>query len=373
MVFKVIRELYLSQYFPLNFSVRNMQPNILLMCKLMFATLCVHGFVGYIEDPHIPFIPFFDVFLNYPNVFKFTFKSLFVCSGIFLLFNFKPRTMSLILGATLIIILLSSKPLFRNHLFICGCAFLLAGLLNKNDFPWLLFIQLSLVYFGAVINKIFQIDWWNGEFMHNWLVNARDNQIFIYASDLLPDMLLAKLLSWFSMLIEFCIAVSLLFKSKHYLVVWIILLFHTSLYTLTAFRFGHFYEDIVIFLLIFINWPSREIKISFNKSRKPYVLKIMNILNFSRTFNFKEKTMPSQKWVETKIEDKIVSNWHALKLFLIYSTNFYIFLFFLDLLVRYLFNYFLMDVIHISLTWLVILFFIPLLLYKKNKKSALGV
>ncbi len=47
----------MRSYFPLNFSVEGMQPNILLMCKLMFVMLILYGFVGYIEDPHVPYIP----------------------------------------------------------------------------------------------------------------------------------------------------------------------------------------------------------------------------------------------------------------------------------------------------------------------------
>jgi hypothetical protein len=356
-------------YFPLNFSVADMQPNILLMCKLLFILLCAHGFLSYIEDPYIPFIKTFDLFLSYPNIFKITFKTLFLFSGLSLLFNFKPRAMSIILGSSLFIILLASKSLFRNHLFICACAFLLAGLSNKNEFPWLLYFQLSLVYFGAVLNKVVQIDWWNGQFIYNWLVNARENQLFIKVSDVFPEMWLAKILSWSSMLIEFSISIFILVKKRHFLVAWVIILFHTILYTMTAFRFGHFYEDIVIILLIFINWPSGIIQISSKNVISPFVRKSFNFFNFSKKFHLINNVLSNKNWLEIKIEDKTVSNWHAFRLFLLYSTNFYIFLFLLDLLVRFMFNGFLMNFIHISLTWLCILFFIPLLFGKKIKKN----
>ena len=192
--------------------------------------------------------------------------------------------MSIILGSSLFIILLASKSLFRNHLFICACAFLLAGLSNKNEFPWLLYFQLSLVYFGAVLNKVVQIDWWNGQFIYNWLVNARENQLFIKVSDVFPEMWLAKILSWSSMLIEFSISIFILVKKRHFLVAWVIILFHTILYTMTAFRFGHFYEDIVIILLIFINWPSGIIQISSKNVISPFVRKSFNFFNFSSRY-----------------------------------------------------------------------------------------
>lgn len=357
----------MTQYFPLNFSVESMQPNILLMCKLLFLVLCVYGFVGYIDDPYIPYIHQLDFFLNYPNVFKTLFKSIFVLSGILLLFNIRTRAAAIILGSSVIIILLSSKPLFRNHLFICGCVFLIAGFTNKNSYPWLLFIQFSLVYLGAFVNKVSQIEWWNGQFMYNWLANARENLFFIYTSRLFPEMLLAKLLSWFAMLTELGITVLFFFKKQHRNVGWVILLFHTVLYSITAFRFGHFYEDIVIMLLIFVHWPSEAILVSFNKDMSPQVKRYFRLLSFSKTFEFSTKAILSDDWFQIKKESKIFTNWKALRLFLLYSTNFYVFLFFLDLFIRYLFNGFIMDFIHITLTWVIILFFLPLLLKKKPK------
>ncbi len=356
-------------YFPLNFSVEGMQPNILLMCKLMFVMLILYGFVGYIEDPHVPYIPQLDVFLNFPNVFKVTFKSIFLVSGILLLFNIKPKTMAIVLGSSIIIILLASKPLFRNHLFICGCVFLLAGCTHKNSYPWLLFVQLSLVYLGAFINKIFQIDWWNGQFMHNWLVNARENQIFIYTAGLLPDMWLAKVMSWSAMLTEITISILLFFRNKHQLTVWMILLFHSVLYTMTAFRFGHFYEDIIIILLIFINWKSEAIQVRFNRGLSPIIKKSISFLNFSKTFEFANDKTLNKAWLEVKSEGEIFTNWKALRLFLFYSTNFYVFLFFLDLLIRFMFNGYMMDVLHIVFTWIFILFFIPFLFKIRVKKK----
>lgn len=359
----------LSPFFSLKFVDTGMKPNHLLICKLIFILLVVHGFYKHINDPYIPFVPFLDEFNNFPNVFKNTLRTLFVMSGIFLLFNFKVRLMSFILGLIISLTLLASKAEFTNHYFICACVFLLMGIIDKKQSSWLLFVQLSLVYFGAVINKVFQVDWWNGEFMHNWLVNARENQIFIYVSSLFPEMWLAKLLSWGAMFTELSVAVLILFKKKHSLVVWMILLFHTCLYTLTAFRFGHFYEDILIILLIFINWPSDTIQVTFKKEDLSFIRKPFYFFNFNGTFRLTNKVLSNKNWLEVIVGDKTVQNWHALRLFLLYSTNFYIFLFVLDLLIRFMFNGFLMDFIHISVTWICILFFIPLLYKNKAQKD----
>jgi len=364
-----MKHFYTSHYFPLNFLVADMQPNILLMCKLFFLLLCAHGFVGYIEDPYIPFIQLLDVFSNYPNVFKITLKSLFLCSGILLLFNVKPRAMSIILGCAVILILLSSKSLFRNHLFICGCAFLLAGLSNKKGLHWLLYIQLSLVYFGAVTNKIFDIAWWNGDFMHNWLVYARENQLFILVSDFFPEMWLAKILSWSSMVIELTIAVLILIKKRHLLVAWIILLFHSILYTMTFFRFGHFYEDIVIILFIFLIWPKEKLKVYLNKEISLFFKQILNFFFNNSDIIYEDNSRSNKEyWLKVKTDKMTRINGNAFSYLLQFTPNFYLTLFLVDLIIRFLFNGVLMHVIHLSILWICILFFIPKF-WKRNTIS----
>lgn len=357
-----------SPYFPLNFNVENMQPNILLMCKLLFLLLVAHGFLGYLSDPFLPFFRPLDTILNYPDVFKFSIKSLFLVSGLLLLFNVRPRTMSLILGSTLIIMLLASKPMFRNHLFICGCAFLLAGLTSKKELPWLLYLQLSIVYFGAATNKIFEPDWWGGQFMHNWLVNSQENQFYLSVSGLLPQMWFAKVLSWSSMLIEFTIAVLLLIRKKHLLAVWAIILFHSLLYSMTLFRFGHFFEDIVIILLIFLIWPSPKSEVYINKTVLPFFRPIVKLYFLNSKVVFEQNQLNiCDYWLRIKSGNRILYNKKALAFLLKFTPNFYVSLFFLDQTIRFLFNGTMMHTIQVSLMWLCILFFLPI---EFNRKKA---
>jgi hypothetical protein len=362
-IYKVVNPIFSFYYSPLNFNVNNMQVNILLMCKLLFVLLCFHGFINDISDPHIPFVLWLDKFNNYPNIFETIFKSLIIGSGTLLIFNYRVRMMCLILGVSVITVLISSKALFRNHLLICGCFFLLSGLLKKEDKPWLLYFQLSLIYFGAVINKVFQIDWWNGQFMYNWLYNARGNQVFIGLSNYIPGIVIAKAFSWASMLIETSIALSILRKQLHTITVWLILIFHTLLYTLTVFRFGHFYEDILIILLIFLNWPKGSIELN---SQLKIFTKLKKLGLFSNYIINKSNNHNS--FLSIKIEDCIFYKWHALRKLLLYNTNFYLLLFFIDFLIRFLFNGQLMDTIHIIITWFILLFFLLLMWYKKLDK-----
>ena len=371
---KTINTFTTSVYFPLRVTDTAMLPNILLLCKLGFIMLCLYGFVGKIDDPYIPFLTVFEHFQHIPNVYKVVTQNLFITAGILLLFNVRVRTMALLLGLTVILVLLSSKPVFRNHLFILGCFFFLAGLSDSKHDPWLLYIQFALIYIGAVINKAPQADWWSGQFMDNWLRYARENQTYITIASWLPDFMFAKLLSWSSMCIELTIAVLILNKSTQRFAVWAILIFHTLLYTLTLHRFGHFYEDIVLGLLIFLDWPKDKLLVAIDEHRFKGLKKLMVRLNFNTHIIYSSNTPKlDTHWLEIRTPETVTYNWSGLRTYLKYSSNFYILLFGLDFFtsytVRLLFNNEIMQFTQVVITWAGLLFFIPLLcnLLKRKK------
>jgi hypothetical protein len=276
--------------------------------------------------------------------------------------------MSILLGCSSILVILSSKSLFRNHLFICGCALLLAGLSDKKNPPWLLCVQLSLVYFGAVLNKVFETDWWSGQFIYNWLANSRENPFFIAVSGVLPDMWFAKILSWSSMLIELSIGMLILLRKRHLFVAWIIILFHSILYTMTFFRFGHFYEDIIIILLIFLIWPKEQATVYINVKIHVFLKKIFTFyFSNSEVIYIDNSTNKNNYWLKIKTDATSMTNKNALRHLLRFSPNFYLTLFFIDLIIRFLFNDVLMHVLHISILCISILFFIPRF-WKRNNK-----
>lgn len=360
---KMIEYFIRSPHNPLRFDTVEMRPNVLIMCKLLFSLLVIHRFYFIISDPYIPFFSFFDELKSDFNIFKIVLLSLFFTSGFFLFFNYKVRLMSVLLGLVIITAILASKPIFANHKFICGCLLLLAGLSNKKDEPWLIYIQLSIVYFGAAINKAFQVDWWNGSFMQNWMANSMENEMYITLASFLPTLLLAKILSFSTILIEFLISILILFRKKHTIIVFIILIFHTSLYTITTLRFGHFYENMLIALLVFLKWPKTNILVYINKNVRFYsVLKFLESMNY---FEIVHKS--SDSWLQIKYDSKMKQNFTALNDLLLYNPLFYMFLFALDIMVRVMLNGNLMHFVHMTLIWTCILYF--LIVSLKNRKS----
>lgn len=328
----------IQNHFPWYCQSPDMRSNLLVMCKLLWLLLVINGIWAYFSDPFIPFIRFLDAFRLYPGIFRGLLMTVFLGGGLGLLFNYRVREMTIILGLGILLFLLASKPAFRNHLFICACIFLLCGLSEKHREPWLLYTQMSLIYFGAALNKIWQLDWWNGQFMHNWLFNARDNAIYKGIHDLLPAHLTDHLFSLASICIELSIALLLLSKKRHKTAVWIILIFHTVLYTITGFRFGHFFEDIVIFLLVFLAIPDEPIQIWYRSKRSRPPALLLRFMDWNRQFRFIRMHQDADNWLQVGYTGHAEYNARALGKLVLYSPATYFGLLLADTAVRGLLN-----------------------------------
>ena len=362
-----------SSFFGLPFKVydTSMKPNLLLMCKILILLLYAHGFLFYLKDPFIPFIAQFDIFNDSPQVFEYLTKSLFFIFSLLLLFNVKVRSMAILLGLTIIISLIASKPLFRNHLFIVGCMFLLSGLSDKSKVPWLIYFQLSLVYFGALTNKAFELDWWSGQFMHNWLSNALENPLYINVSKMMPDLLLAKLISYTAMLSELLIGIFLIIPKLRFSAIAIILVFHTMLFTFTGESFGFFMEDILIILIAFLNWSKEQIIFKYKLKSMEKLIAIMGFLGWDNRVWYKKDASINNN-LELIKDDKSITGYSAIIQVLLNSPGFFYALLFIQLGIRALFNGIPKYLAMILFLWTFLLFLSPLFFSKfRLRKQAI--
>ena len=353
---------------PFQFEGTKLHPNVLLMCKLLVILMTAHHMFFKIADPFIPFIPALDWFNEYPNVFKYSLRAIYASSVFALLFNIKVRTAALVTGSVVILSIIASKPLFFNHTFICGCALFLAGLTNDKEPPYLLIFQLSLVYFGASINKFLEPDWWSGAFMDTWLGTARENPVYLYVSELLPELVFAKLLSYIAMITEFAIAVLILFKKTRNLTLWFIIIFHTTLFTLTSFRFGHFIESLAIVLLAFLNIPKEQLRISYKQQSLHPLKQFFTFLDRDKKQTWSDLPSENSHWLRLETKDKTLYNHEALKDIFLYTPNFFMLLIAIDMAMYIvLYNHrttlFVFNMIFI---WSMIFYFLPVKWLKKR-------
>lgn len=355
----------------------NMLPNLLLTNKLLFLLLVFNGFYALINDPFLPFISILDEFNYSPNLFKNSMRACFIIFGFMLLFNFKTRVSSITLGLVVILTLLSSKVLFRNHIFIVGCIFLLSGLSNSKGLPWLIIIQMSILYIGTSVNKIFEMDWWNGKFMDNWLGIAIENPIYMNVSNIFPELLLAKVLSWSVIFVELIIGILFLSNKWRSLGIWLIIVFHVSMFTLIHEKFGHFLQDLLLVLLVFLQWPKEKISVRYKSSL--ILSKFLKGLDWSNNFDWNKIDSGNKIWLEVSYKDQTNVNKSGIKSILTYSSGFYVLLLFIDQLESLLLTVvdisafrILIHLFYCILIWYLIYSFLPIkmvnrkLVYQKN-------
>lgn len=156
----------------------------------------------------LPYLPFLDSLDALPPLFYTFITVILIFSSLLILFkkgNY--LTLSLISGLIILFYILSSKPLFGNSTTFIACLLVLIGLFRGGSA--LFRIQISLLYLGAAINKMFAPDWWNGMYFDFFLRDVFD--VDLYQSWISKEnMLIAKGLGITTIFSEFLLGVIVL-------------------------------------------------------------------------------------------------------------------------------------------------------------------
>lgn len=306
-----------------------MRPNLLIMCKLLFLLLLLHSFPQTIGAPHIPFLPALDLLRYPPELFATLLKTSFFAAGFCLILNVRVRVAAVVLGLTVLLFIVASKPAYRNHILIVGCLFFLSGLHRRDEEPWLLQLQLSLIYFGAFLNKLLDVDWRTGEFMHHWLHTELQNPYYEFPFPFLPDQWFAFALSWMVILSEFSLMVCFLVRRWNNTGVGIALLMHLGFFIVVGRKiFGHFLEDILLAMLIFLHWPTTAMNVRVGHSIHNTIQRLLPYVNWDQQFRLGNPIAPDDgKWFEISYDNRMINNSAGILQFLKYNAAFYVFLF----------------------------------------------
>jgi len=236
--------------------------------------------------------------------------------------NFRVRLFCIILGITLLIVALSSIISYRNGKVFCGFILLLSGLHKKGETPWLLRLQVGIVYFGSGLNKLFEPDWLSGQYFEHWMHHIMTHPKYILMASWLRPMTLSKTTSWLSIVIEFFICFGLFSRRYFILAAWTGILFHLGSILLTWTDFGIFGAAILSSYLVFIQWPDK-ININYNARTKHHNLlkKIFRSIDFDDRFIWEAD---STKKLSVKINQNFYTGFIALKKCILYSPIFYL-------------------------------------------------
>jgi len=239
---------------PLQIRGTALPPNLLLAARLITLCFIGTGQILHLSSHFLPFVPFFEQ-LGSPAVFHWTLTAAFLFGAVLLFSTRWSRIACLLLSSVLFVSLLSSRMYFENNRTFCACLLLLIGLSSASQKPWLVRLQVALVYFGAALNKLLDADWRSGQFFAFWFGKIHNPELWTRITHFLPGMALARIMDWSVIALEFVLVIGFLVPRFYRWAIWLGVCYHTALMVVMNSTFGMFYYAMLISYLAFVEWP----------------------------------------------------------------------------------------------------------------------
>ncbi|MBX7259142.1 MAG: hypothetical protein K1Y02_22460 [Candidatus Hydrogenedentes bacterium] len=240
-----------------------LQPNVLLMAKLIVIGLVLKGYHNGFPNA---FAPFFSIFDALPEpAFRRTLKAVFLVSATCLLFNRAVRIQCGIIGAVFLLGVLSSKVYYRNAIVFVSMIFLLTSLQERGRAPRLLYWQLGVMYLGAGLNKLCDPDWQTGQYFHYFLGSVFQSDIYLSLAPVFPGKSLAAAMCWWIIAAELCAGVLFFVPRRHDAAVWFAASVHVGAAFLVIGDYGIFMSAVLASYLCVVRWPD-EMKVRFDRT-----------------------------------------------------------------------------------------------------------
>lgn len=231
----------------------DMYPSTLLVAKLLWLVLFFHGTLSVFEVPFLPLMRPLDALRWQAGAITLAMQAMFFLGGVSLLFNFRPRIACVVLGVTILLLLLGNRTTYRNHIFICACAFLIGAAHDRDERPWLLVWQVAVLYVFSGINKLWEPDWRSGQFFDAWLGSSIG--WYQWAAARFAPGVFGAMLAWGTIAFEMTLGIVFLFQRTRAVAIWLAAGFHIGLFVmLDSATFGFFLHNAMILLLAFVPW-----------------------------------------------------------------------------------------------------------------------
>lgn len=267
-------------------------PNIDIGCQslLIYFIVLQKGIWEKTLSLEYPFLPFIGVLEFIPKSFFFYATiSIFITAIPSLFVGYRIRFFSLIMGLYFLLIILSSKPIYSTNLVFATCLFILIGLSTASK-NWVFRIQISILYFGAAINKALSLDWWNGKFYLNFS-SIFEMPLFEILASITDRVLLAKTFGVGTIAIEIALGMLFLLPRTKIYGIYLGLFFHIGMLILTKGELSFIYLYVMFTAYILsLNTSVGKINALCPKTTLFFILKKIDVFKTIHwTFDSKNK------------------------------------------------------------------------------------
>lgn len=294
---------------PFRCSGLDLPVNLAILVKVLALVLLVTNHVRLLPDPWLPFIPILD---KLPHaLFQRTLQTVFLLSALSIVFNRSIRRAALVLGAVMLLAIVSSKAYYGNNKTFCGLMLFLTGLYQPGGPPFLRW-QLALTYFGAGLNKALDGDWHTGVFFENWAVNRLHQPWYIALDSMLPPLVLARFMCWSTIITELATVPCLLIPRLYYWAILANIFFQSTLLLFTGTTFTLFFYSMTAASLAFVTWPPASIPVLYNPRSRfgQRARRFLQSWDLDRRFLWTESQSPLQ----LQTGDSVYSGFRAVRM-----------------------------------------------------------
>ena len=222
-------------------------PGARLLACILFTTALVRGY----WRPIPPVVPFVDGFIPLlESVGGVPTLQWMVLGGATLfLLGLAPRIGCLLAGASLVAQTIGRMAFFSNGRLFGGLLLLLIGLHRTARGTTALRAQVVVLYIGATLSKVFDVDWWNGQAIEATL------QVHPSSHWMLAWPWTQKVAGWVTMLVEGALALLFVSPGARWAACVLCLCFHTWLAVLLREDFSMFFYAVAGSCLLFLENP----------------------------------------------------------------------------------------------------------------------
>jgi len=294
--------------------------NIAILVKCLAIAVLLTNHVRLLPDPWLPFIPAISAIPG--ELFQRTIQVIFFVSALAILFNRRMQWASLILGATMLLAVVSSKAYYGNNKAFCGLMFFLAGLYKPGGPPFIRW-QLALTYLGAGLNKLLDPDWKTGVFFEYWSVQRLHEQAYLLIDRFLPKLWLGKFMCWFTIVTELGVVPFLMLPRLYFWGVLLNVLFQCGLCLFVGNTFTLFFYGMNAASFAFVTWPHSQMVVSYNPCTRvgKHLKAVFERLDLDGRFQWqaREEQVTGALPLRLEVENRSYLGARALRMIVLYN------------------------------------------------------
>jgi hypothetical protein len=258
-------------------------PGVLLAAKLVTLVFLVKG-LWQLTDPYLPYIGFLGD-LAAPHVFQDVLQGIWLVAAACLVTNRFVRPSCAVLGAAILVAVLSSDAYRTNNLTFSGLLLLLIGLSDRKAASIVIRAQLVVLYFWAGLNKLLDENWRSGAFFETWNSIQGYGGIYHSLASVLPGMTLSAIASWGVIITELLLAVAFAVRRLVVAGMLILVAYHSSLLLVTGSTFTTFWFALLACCLALLAWPEHPPSVEYGvDSRFGRVCDLLRRIDLGRAF-----------------------------------------------------------------------------------------